>query len=205
MKKFTNEQLTKLLDSQDTLNSKYTSEQWREEVPLSSYLTAMDTEIAEYLESSPRVGDETLHYNNGWKWWKPTLENDNQNQAIEVIDVLHFALSVLMICHTKEEILKQNEDVSSFNYTENLPIQDILILKSVFVLDALTGSTESLLSNLYGLLGVMSKSCGRELTDIYDGYFLKNELNLQRILGGYIEGRYQKSVDGVEDNRSLDV
>ena len=68
--KFTNEQLKELLDAQESLNEKYTGKDWRDAIPLSSLLTALDTEVAEYLESSPRVGDNERIKNNGWAWWK---------------------------------------------------------------------------------------------------------------------------------------
>lgn len=68
--KFTNEQLKELLDAQESLNEKYTGPNWREEIPLSSFLTALETEASEYLESSPRVGDKEKVKNNGWAWWK---------------------------------------------------------------------------------------------------------------------------------------
>ena len=42
--------------------------------------------------------------------------------------------------------------------------------------------------------------------DVYKGYFLKNELNLQRIENGYLEGTYEKvDAQGNEDNRKLSV
>lgn len=76
MVKFTNEQLGLLLDAQESLNEKYTGKDWRDAIPLSSFLTALDTEIAEYLESSPRVGDNEKVKSNGWAWWK---QNKNKH------------------------------------------------------------------------------------------------------------------------------
>lgn len=70
MVKFTNEQLKTILDAQEALNEKYTGKDWRDAIPLSSFLSALDTEVSEYLESSPRVGDKEKIKNNGWKWWK---------------------------------------------------------------------------------------------------------------------------------------
>lgn len=215
---FTQEQLKELLDAQDGLNIKYTGEEWRNDVPISSFITALDTEVSEYLESSPRVGDKICKMDNGWKWWKQNLQNDEQNQAIETIDVLHFGLSLLMMLSTKEEILKiSNETNEMFekevenipDYLDSLtfmPISAIQMGKATIVMCCYDHQTQGLYESLMHVIATMAINCNRTLDDIYDGYFKKNELNAKRVENGYIQGEYQKlDENGQEDNRKLEV
>lgn len=207
MVKFTKEQLRTILDAQESLNEKYTGKDWRDAIPLSSFLSALDTEVSEYLESSPRVGDNEKIKNDGWKWWK-ALENDNQNQAIETIDVLHFGASILMYLRTKEEILKLNETIQDTELEINpeRPISDILRSKSKLILGAFENDFVEVMYSLMELLVVMSNSCNRNLDDIYNGYFKKNQLNAKRVDSGYMTGEYKKlDENGNEDNRYLNV
>lgn len=208
--KFTNEQLSELLDAQESLNIKYTGENWREDIPLSSFLTALDTEVAEYLESSPRVGDNERIKNNGWKWWKQNLESDEQNQAIETIDVLHFGLCLLMFLESKENILAINDRLSEKDLDlediQEKPISLLLKSKSNLILRSFENDIVEVFCNLYELLLVMATNCNRNLEEIYQGYFKKNALNAKRVEGGYIQGEYKKiDENGNEDNRNLEV
>lgn len=208
--KFTNEQLKELLDAQESLNEKYTGKDWRDAIPLSSLLTALDTEVAEYLESSPRVGDKEKIKNNGWKWWKQSKTNDEQNQAIETIDVLHFGLSLLMFLESKENILDINDRLSEKDLNlediQEKPISLLLKSKSKLVLSSFENDTIEVFCNLYELLLVMAVKCDRNLEEIYQGYFKKNALNAKRVEGGYIQGEYKKiDENGNEDNKTLEV
>lgn len=210
MVKFTNEQLSELLDAQESLNIKYTGEDWRDAIPLSSFLTALDTEVAEYLESSPRVGDNERIKNNGWCWWKQSKTNDEQNQAIETIDVLHFGLCLLMFLESKENIISINTKISEKDLDlediQEKPISLLLTSKSNLILSAFENDTIEVFCNLYELLLVMATKCNRNLEEIYQGYFKKNALNAKRVEGGYIQGEYKKiDENGNEDNRNLEV
>lgn len=207
--KFTNEQLSELLDAQESLNIKYTGENWRDDIPLSSFLTALDTEVAEYLESSPRVGDNERIKNNGWKWWRSDT-NDEQNQPVETIDVLHFGLSLLMFLESKENILDINDRLSEKDLDlediQEKPISLLLKSKSKLVLSSFENDTVEVFCNLYELLLVMAVKCNRNLEEIYQGYFKKNALNAKRVEGGYIQGEYKKiDENGNEDNKTLEV
>lgn len=76
-----------------------------------------------------------------WKWWKKG-EQDWDNIKIELVDMLHFWVSMCTIA--------------------NMDAKEVVEL-----------------------------------------YFKKNNLNFERQDGGYKEGKYQKVIDGVEDNRKL--
>lgn len=208
--KFTNEQLKELLDAQESLNIKYTGEDWRDAIPLSSFLTALETEASEYLESSPRVGDKEKVKNNGWAWWKQSKINDIQNQAIETIDVLHFGLSLLMYLESKENILKINDKLTDRDFElediDTLPISLLLKSKSNLILNSFDNNFVEVICSLYEILNTMAVHCERSLEEIYQGYFKKNALNAKRVEGGYIQGEYIKiDENGNEDNRNLEV
>lgn len=200
--KFTQEQLETLLNAQDNLNIKYLSEEWRAQINQASVCTAIQTEVAEYLESAPRLCD--------WKWWKPTLENDYQNMVVETVDVLHFLLTSLMLTESKENILNINAKISNNDTEDDNDIVNILGYSSLFIIDTIIESNDTKLEErlviFYTLLEAMSKGCNRTLEGIYNGYFKKNELNRKRIDNGYREGTYQKlDEDGNEDNKKLEV
>lgn len=212
--KFSNPELKELLDSQNSLNVEYTSENWREIIPLEAMLVAMDTEIAEYLESSPRLGKEPQDLKEGWKWWRQNLENDQQNQLVETIDVLHFLLGVLMKQYDTLDILKTNALINASELNEVLEksfegdvIASLMYAKSGLILDTLTNknSLSTDLFDFYVILNLMLKGCNKVSQDLYKGYFLKNSLNLKRIQEGYIQGNYDKMSSGEEDNKSLKV
>lgn len=135
------------------------------------------------------------------------FENDEQNQAIEVIDVLHFGLSILMYLETKENILELNDKIKGEELEiSEFPIKDILTMKSKLILSALEYNFVETMYCLTELLLVMSNSCNRTIQDIYDGYYKKNTLNAKRIQEGYITGDYKKiDENGLEDNRKLNV
>lgn len=139
---------------------------------------------------------------------KVTFENDEQNQAIETIDVLHFGASILMYLKTKEEILKLNEEIqdNELEINPETPISDILRSKSKLILGALENDFVEVTYSLMELLVAMSNGCNRNLNDIYNGYFKKNELNAKRVDSGYMTGEYKKlDENGNEDNRNLQV
>lgn len=83
---FTLEQVTKLCEMQDTLNS-YIHPEWK--LQGFNWMLAIQDEIME------------IHGHLGWKWWKGdynvglTAENLRQVQ-LEVIDILHFVISQWM-------------------------------------------------------------------------------------------------------------
>ena len=201
---FTKEELTNLLEAQDDLNKKYTGEDWRNVVPIQSFLTASFTEVAEYLESGPRVGN--------WKWWKSYEKNDTQNLIVEAIDVLHFNLSCLMKIATKEEII-ENDKPLEIDYLEALseslkitPQQVIIGTYCTFNEAVIKGDLDR--ANKYNniLMLAFASQTGKTIDDFYSGYFKKNQLNHKRLAGGYMEGTYKKiDEDGNEDNRALDL
>jgi len=222
---FSNEQLEKILKAQDSLNVEYSGESWRENVPVSSFFAALFTEIAEYLESAPRVGEKIFNVDTekeeipGWKWWKKNLDNDTQNMMIEGIDTLHFSTSIFLQALSIDKILEANQSVieaieadesgeivEAFNRTKDYPIEMLLVSHNRMFSDYMDGNIGDMLMSNYVLIHCILNSCDKSIDDLYNGYFLKNELNLKRIEGGYMTGDYEKVNEaGEEDNRSLEV
>jgi len=66
------------------------------------YTRAMSQEIAELIDSVP------------WKWWAKYQEFDKQNARVEVVDILHFMVSIAQCLGMSAEdmydiYLKKNE------------------------------------------------------------------------------------------------
>lgn len=207
------EQLANLLKAQNALNERYVKD-WKNELRLEHFKSALLTEFAEFLESTPRFGINTKKFT-GWKWWKTYLEDDVQNSKVEIIDMLHFGLSLHMLAYYR------NEDyyIEEQDFDENISLKEDDIYREITISDIDKNNLikaayielfcfleHGWLSNLMRFLQILGFHHNMSLEEIYKGYFLKNELNLQRIQNGYLEGTYQKvDANGDEDNRKLNV
>lgn len=194
---FTEKQLKDLLKAQSDLNNAYVNN-WIKEVPLSKWLCAFQCEWGEFLESTPRFY--------GHKWWKPTLEDDVQNSKVEIVDMLHFGLSIALLKNTDFDYNLVLNDFNDLKDDKDLSLERS---QKAFILTCHTGiegENEKFLSVFFYLLFTLCEYVHWNFDDLYNAYWKKNELNLQRIRGGYMEGKYQKvDNDGNEDNRKLDI
>lgn len=211
---FTKDQLKRLIVAQNTLNEHYVPN-WRNEVPKEKFLSAFQCEWAEFLESAPRFYDH--------KWWKPTMKDDTQNVKVEIVDLLHFGLSLMILQQKGIQFDNQNNlDTKEFEklysemrseyliireeskeiYSDLISVQELFTKISIF----------SISDEKVDLFGIVFTLFLRSLCfyvnwsflDLYQAYWQKNELNLQRIQNGYMEGKYQKvDENGEEDNRRL--
>ena len=179
----TNEQLKDMLERQIKLNQKFNGENWKDNVSTKNISIAVFTEIAELYESSPKQ----------WKWWKPYLDNDKQNQYIELVDIVHFGLSYMLMHFTVQELIDMNqpvngyfiedEQVAFFNFKEAPSVQNFYIM-----VERLAG-----FANL-------------DLDSLVEVYYQKLELNHKRVDGGYMKDVYQKvDSNGNEDNRAINI
>lgn len=143
---------------------------------------AIWTECAELLD----------HY--GWKWWK-LQEPDLVQVKLEIVDIWHFGLSMLIIAEqdveelAKEMIaLEKDRSVvgpSFVNTVEALALQALIRRFDVPAFMDMMNALPFPLKDLYA---------------IYKG---KNVLNRFRQANGYKEGVYQKTWTGREDNVHL--
>ncbi len=174
-------QLQVMLDLQEAMNTRVNPE-WRQKG--FEWYRAIWIECAELMD----------HY--GWKWWKKQ-QPDNEQVKLELIDIWHFGLSIMLEQGlTAEDIAQQlsagmasQDDVSLDEFRERL---------EVFAGDTLSHKTFSL-DKFIPLLSAMDIS----FEELYTGYVGKNVLNFFRQDHGYQDGSYQKEWGGLEDNEHL--
>lgn len=172
-------QLLTLLEMQDAMNSKVNSD-WRERNH--EWYRTIWVECAEMLD----------HY--GWKWWKHQ-ECDFEQVKLELIDILHFGLSDLIVQHDSMQALAK---VLSKHWPKATESGDFKLLLEEFTLDTL--QTKHFNLNRFVELAY---SIGLSSEDIYVGYIGKNVLNIFRQDYGYKSGEYIKVWNGREDNEVL--
>jgi len=202
-----------IVRAQAELNVHYSGEDWADKIPVSNFLAAIFAELGELLESSPRVNDGG---NNGWKWWKPYLENDVDNMKIEAVDIIHFVISVLILRYEGDldglimdytscsTAYKDELDAILNEKDEDGPLSDLLAAVSIFALNAMKSEKEEVLNIFMFIIDALSKYVGMSPEEMKDLYMKKNVLNHKRVDGGYMEGKYQKyDENGEEDNRAL--
>jgi len=203
-----------IVQAQAELNVKYSGEDWAEKIPQSHLLSAFFAELGELLESSPRTGDTET----GWKWWKPYLENDENNNKVEAVDMIHFTLSSLIVKYNKDlNALMTDYNACSTSYKEsgeeiiNEEVSggvsfDLIASTSVFALSILQTEKEESLNMFMFLINALCHYAEMEPNEMYDLYMKKNKLNHERVEGGYTESEdsYEKyDEDGNEDNTKL--
>ena len=72
---------------------------------IQNYALALDQETAELVDSVP------------WKWWSKDKEVDIQNLRVEIVDALHFWLSLAMVAGmTPDDILRLYEQKNRVNH-----------------------------------------------------------------------------------------
>lgn len=171
-------QLTVMLELQNAMNTRV-HDQWREQG--FEWYRAIWIECAELMD----------HY--GWKWWKKQLPDDEQVK-LELIDIWHFGLSLLLEAGTSVEAIYN--ELEAGLHQENA--DEFRLLLEAFAGDTLTNRTFSV-QKFAALLTSMKMS----FDDLYVGYVGKNVLNFFRQDHGYQEGTYQKLWGGREDNEHL--
>ena len=144
------------------------------------FYRAIWTECAELLD----------HY--GWKWWNQQSKDIDQVK-LEIVDIWHFGLSMLMIEETDfDDVAEQMETLQ--NTSSNLDFRG-----------AVENLARSALENRFDIecfVGVMN-ALPMTLNELYGIYKGKNVLNRFRQKHGYKEGTYVKMWDGREDNVHL--
>ncbi len=168
-----------MLELQDAMNTKVRSN-WREAG--FEWYRAIWMEAAEMLE----------HY--GWKWWKKQ-QPDSMQVKLEVIDIVHFMLSIR---------LQQKGDVEDIatgivsDFENAMQAEDIR--KTIECLALLTLTDQG--AHFSFIAGIM-KYMEMPFDELYKIYIGKNILNMFRQDNGYQDGSYQKIWQGREDNEHL--
>lgn len=174
------QQLRVMLELQNGMNTKV-HPQWREQQ--FEFYRAIWIECAELMD----------HY--GWKWWKKQSP-DTEQVALELIDIWHFGLSILLQSgRSEEELIEQI-------------VAELLIETDQpdFRLDLEAFAAATLNDRQFHIheFGRLMAGVGMTLDDLYRGYVGKNVLNFFRQDHGYKDGSYRKNWhDGREDNEHL--
>lgn len=170
-----------MLDLQEAMNSRVHAN-WREQG--FQWYRAIWIECAELMD----------HY--GWKWWKKQSP-DIEQVKLEIIDIWHFGLSILLVKGVNAESISEQlqASIDSSNITPDDNFHDAL---ETFAADTLSSKDFSI-EKFTALLTVMEMP----FNELYTGYVGKNVLNFFRQDHGYKEGTYQKIWGQKEDNEHL--
>ena len=168
-----------MLELQDGMNTKVNPD-WRNAG--NEWYRAIWMEASEMLE----------HY--GWKWWKKQ-EPDVMQVKLEVIDIVHFALSIRIeqdenLDVAADQVVREFESPKS---TDDVKTTIELLAKETLIDE---GAHFSIIA------GVM-KHLNMTFDELYEIYVGKNVLNMFRQDNGYKEGTYEKVWNGREDNEHL--
>jgi len=175
--------LEKMLKKQDELNILVAGDNWKEKG--FRWDIAILQEGAELIDSTP------------WKWWK-SGSFDLENIKIEIVDILHFVLSIAL-----EEGIDNIESIENAMKKEASGINkyDMIVdSTSELIVSTLEGmSPEKLLF----LISSISGNAGMTYDDMAKLFFGKSVLNEFRQKNGYKTGEYIKNWNGKEDNEAM--
>ena len=176
------QKIINMLELQDSMNSKVNVD-WRSAG--NEWYRAIWMEASEMLE----------HY--GWKWWKKQ-EPDTMQVKLEVVDIVHFALSIRL---EQNQPLEQTAGVIAVDFENSMQAEDFRKTIECLALVTLTDQGAHF-SFIAGIMKYLDMSFD-ELYELYEIYVGKNVLNMFRQDNGYKEGTYNKVWNGREDNEHL--
>lgn len=168
-----------MLEMQDAMNTKVNTD-WRNAG--FEWYRAIWMEASEMLE----------HY--GWKWWKKQ-NPDVMQVKLEVVDIVHFALSIRLMQGKSMEAIVEGvaDDFENPSSTNDIRTSIEWLSKETL------NDQCAHFSIIAGIMGFLDMSFD-ELYEVYTG---KNVLNMFRQDNGYKDGTYQKVWNGREDNEHL--
>ena len=173
------QQISTMLELQDSMNSKVRDD-WREQN--FEWYRAIWIECAELLD------------HHGWKWWKKQQPDVNQI-ALELVDIWHFGLSLLLLKDQSHEVISESV-IKAFDEVE--ASGDFAINLEEFTKNTLVTKD----FDMNGFVGLV-KGIGMKFDQLYIAYVGKNVLNFFRQDHGYQDGSYHKQWGGKEDNEHL--
>jgi len=173
------QQLATMLELQGDMNTKVHAE-WRDQD--FEWYRAIWVECAELLD----------HY--GWKWWKKQTPDVDQI-ALELVDIWHFGLSLLLLSGDSVETIS-NRVIKDFDGQQG---------SDDFAVDLEEFTAQTLVTKEFDIAGFARLMDGikMDFETLYVGYVGKNVLNFFRQDNGYQDGSYHKQWGGKEDNEHL--
>ena len=184
------EQFIEVCKMQDALNTKTKGADWK--IQNLAWDTAVIDEAAEAMNHL------------GWKWWTPPVEPNIPQTKLEIIDILHFTISGLLVAASDdlEDLYQQLT-----NAIGDMEPEQVVELNTWNTIDCLKEIIGNSIVNNFGFAVYMSvhaaSTLGMSPTDVYNMYIGKNVLNQFRKANGYKEGTYIKMWLGKEDNEYL--
>ena len=173
------QQLATMLELQGDMNTKVHAE-WRDQD--FEWYRAIWVECAELLD----------HY--GWKWWKKQTPDVDQI-ALELVDIWHFGLSLLLLSGDDLETIG---DRVIAGFADQQGSDD-------FASDLEEFTAQTLVTKEFDIAGFarLMDGINMDFETLYVGYVGKNVLNFFRQDNGYKDGSYHKQWGGKEDNEHL--
>ena len=172
-------QLHTMLSLQERMNTRVHPE-WRQQGY--EWYRAIWVECGELMEHQ------------GYKWWKRQTPDSRQVQ-LEIVDIWHFGLSLLLSGGKAETLsLQLAAEIAACKVEK----QSVLLATEALAAHALT-TRELSIPAFLSLL----QAAGMSFDDLYRAYVGKNVLNFFRQDNGYKEGHYVKQWQGREDNEHL--
>ncbi len=168
-----------MLQLQDSMNSKVNPD-WRSAG--NEWYRAIWIEASEMLE----------HY--GWKWWKQQSP-DLMQVKLEVVDIVHFALSIRL---EQGLTLEQTAALITDDFAQPRTADDIRTTIELLARETLIDKG----AHFSVICGIMQQ-LDMPFDELYEIYVGKNVLNMFRQDNGYKDGSYIKEWDGREDNEHL--
>jgi dimeric dUTPase (all-alpha-NTP-PPase superfamily) len=174
-----NQKIISMLALQDGMNSKV-NPAWREAG--NEWYRAIWMESSEMLE----------HY--GWKWWKKQ-KPDVMQVKLEVVDIVHFALSIRL---EQGAALEQTAAAIAAEFSNPVVSDDIKT-----TIEWLAKQTLIDQGAHFSIIAGVMQHLDMAFDELYEIYVGKNVLNMFRQDHGYKEGTYLKIWQGREDNEHL--
>lgn len=199
------EKILFMLQMQKKLNDKTNGPNWEEgktkKNKIISWKRCVYMECAELLDSF------------AWKHWKDISKPaDSENIKIELVDIWHFLLSILLENAYKklsiQEIANNVICVSGFKdfCLESSTLNNHNMYEIINDIENIIHKTSGFEINIYEILTyffALSIKCGVNLKTLFEIYIAKNILNEFRQNNGYQSGNYMKNWNGKEDNDVL--
>ncbi|EAH9987520.1 dUTP diphosphatase [Campylobacter upsaliensis] len=196
--------LENMLKLQQKLNDETNGKGWEngytKEGKLISWRRCIYMECAELIDSF------------AWKHWKSIKNPTNwDNVRIELVDIWHFILSLLLEERGKKElsfIAMELSSVSAFKdfiKEKGTPSDEDMyaIISDIELIIHKCSGFGFDIGELLSAFFILCAKCGLNLENLYKIYIGKNVLNAFRQTHGYKEGLYKKLWNDKEDNEIL--
>jgi dimeric dUTPase (all-alpha-NTP-PPase superfamily) len=178
--------LSEMVIAQESLNIKYNGENWRRETSMGKFKFAMLCEVAEFLDE----------ITSQWKWYAKVGLTHNHNKAtFELVDIIHFAISLTLYRRSPESINNEIIFVNQPNMFGPVYDQQNQFAKALtaFMRSVDNENLEGIVTHLFNII-----QTGGELLELKPGviktaYDIKNMRNQERVAGGVMVGMYDKS------------